>query len=185
MRSQAWSRGFAACLALVCAFAAPSSSHAAGHPAKRLHPAKALAIGRCYGRFIAWRDALGAEMTETGSYTPAAGAAERFEVVENAFTRTLLRERRLRLRVIPSFAEADLPPDVRTAFRQGLSETNQRLGDPALSAAEGQLMIDAELTPQAKMARSELLIDTAFDALGQPCDALARRLLRAAPPPAR
>jgi len=100
---------------------------------------RVVALARCYGRFIGWRDELSGLMRRTGAYTPSSDAPGRFGRVEASFTDTALKDRHLSLHLLPTFAEKDFPRDIRRSFREGLRET------AALFAARDYLSRQSEV----------------------------------------
>jgi hypothetical protein len=132
-----------------------------------------LALARCYGRFIAWRDELLDLMQQSGSYTDAAGATGRFDKLETQFIAVARHERGLSLRLKPTFAEKDFPPDLRAAFRTGLKESAARFRDGPYRSEQVDIIGETKVAPFLRMHDLESKADEAFEDLGAPCDRLA------------
>ena len=132
-----------------------------------------VALARCYGRFIGWRDELAGMMKATGAYTPLASDPARFDRVEAAFAAHASADRHLTLLLRPTFAEKDFPGDLRRAFRVGVGESASAFGGPDYRAARAGLLDDSAAPPIPRMQKLETLADDAFAALGEPCDRLA------------
>jgi hypothetical protein len=168
-----------AVLAVVVLAAAPAGARSHGHRSdnrtldQQAKASPTLALARCYGRFIGWRDQLKSLMQATGSYTPAPDAPTRFDHVEASFADTARGERNLTLRLRPTFAEKDFPRDLRGAFRKGLKEAAKVYAADAYKSQQAGVKAQADLTPIPKMAALEVNADAAFKPLGAPCEALA------------
>ena len=151
-------------------------AHAAGQSLdQQISSNPLLAIGRCYGRFIAWRDELSSAMIETGT-PPSPSAPARFEQIETAFAALVQRDRNLTLRLQPTFKESDFPTDVRDAFRVGLNETSARFAVDAYKTERMRIFAETSQTPNARMSDMEAHADAAFDDLGRPCDRFGKSL---------
>jgi hypothetical protein len=141
----------------------------------QIKAAPVLALSRCYGRFIAWRDELSSAMIETGT-PPSASAPARFNRVETAFAALTLRDRKLTLRLQPAFHESDFPADMRQAFRVGLAEAGQVFQAPAYRSEHMRIFAEADAATGQRMGDLETQTDAAFEDLGRPCDRLAKEL---------
>ena len=157
--------------------AAPAAGATAATPRldQQMASAPVLAIARCYGRFIAWRDELSSAMLETGA-PPSLDAPVRFNRVETAFSALALRDRQLTLRLQPTFKETDFPVDIREAFRTGLKEAGQRFAARAYRTERTDILASAGQTPNSRMSAAEYQSDAAFADLGGPCDRFAKSL---------
>jgi len=132
-----------------------------------------LAMARCYGRFIGWRDELATLMQATSTYTPLADDPPRFDRLETAFINHAQSERHLALHLRPTFAERDFPRDLRRGFRVGLKEAAATFGGADYQAAKIRLFSSGGIQRAARMQDLEANADAAFARLGQPCDRLA------------
>jgi hypothetical protein len=173
-----WLAGVAL-LAVAVLPAAPALARSHGHRSasrtleQQAKASPTVAMARCYGRFIGWRDQLKGLMQATGSYTPSPDAPGRFDHVEASFADTARSERKLTLHLRPNFAEKDFPRDLRTAFRKGLKETTQLYAASAYKTQQAGVTARSDLTPIPKMTALEANADGAFKPLAAPCEALA------------
>ena len=132
-----------------------------------------LALARCYGRYIGWRDELAMMMKATTAYTPLPEDPPRFDRLEAAFVAHAAAERHLTLLLRPTFAEKDFPGDLRRAFRAGVSESGAAFGDPDYKLKKTEFLADTSEPPIPRMQKLETLADAAFAPLGEPCDRLS------------
>jgi hypothetical protein len=159
----------------LCAGGAAARSHRADHRTLEQQAAhsRTLALARCYGRFIGWRDELGALMQASGSFTPAPDAPARFDRLEASFIDTAHARRHVTLHLRPTFAEKDFQPDLRAAFRTGLAEVGAAFGADDYKARRKAVLDQADLAPIPRMSALEANADSNFKPLGEPCDQLA------------
>lgn len=132
-----------------------------------------LALARCYGRFIGWRDELATIVQATSTNTPLPEDPPRFDRVEAAFIDHAKSERHLTLRLRPTFAERDFPRDLRRAFRQGLKEAVATFEVRDYKAAKIGLFSGGVSERDARLQAFEVQADNKFAPLGAPCDRLA------------
>jgi hypothetical protein len=153
--------------------------HVTGHKAKPpvISPPPAIAAttqARCYGRYVALRDALADAIRNTNAWPSAEPAAE-FDKIQASFAAQLTAERSVTFRPPPDFDETSLPVDIRAAYDRGADEAKARLSTASdLRAGPGA-------TGPERMAQLQSGIETAFAPLRTPCVKMieARRLRRA------
>ena len=150
---------------------ADKSSRHNGSKAKA--PSSALALGGCYGRFIAWRDELSTLMLQANSYTPWPDDRIRFDRMERAFAAGVRKDRNLVLTLQPAFREDDFPADIRAAFRAGLKTGSAAFTADGYRHAQIVVVGQPDLSPQQRMAELEANADEAFAPLASPCERLA------------
>jgi len=112
---------------------------------------------------------------------PDSAAPKRFDLVERAFANSVLAQRKVKLRLTPTFAEGDLPPDIRDGFRLGMKEVEARFSTGQFQKQQTAVVVDKTTTKSMKMGQLEANIDDAFGDLGGPCDQLALRATGGAP----
>ncbi len=132
-----------------------------------------LAMARCYGRFIGWRDELASIMRATSTYTPLPDDPPRFDRLEAVFIAHAQSERHLALHLRPTFAEKDFPRDLRRGFRVGLKEANATFSGSDYRAAKIRLFSGGGIQQASRMQDLEAHADAVFAKLGEPCDRIA------------
>ena len=78
-----------------------------------------LALARCYGGFIAWRDELAGLMLQASSYTAQPDDQIRFDRMERSFIAGAKRERNLVLTLQPTFQKPISRPIFVQRFERG------------------------------------------------------------------
>ena len=184
-------RGCASLAALVaCLFGvarAEASPRSIAADRARLVEASSVAQARCYGRYVAWRDALYGTIQQTDSWLTSTEPVAEFERMQASFVTSLANERGVTLRFSPDLDETALPADIRAAYDRGVQETGAQFGSAAFRARQTQALGDAAKPAAERMARLQTAIDDSFASLRAPCARLTdkRRVVRASVLPAR
>jgi hypothetical protein len=194
-------RGCASLVALVAcllsvgqAQASPKSSAA---DRARLVAASSVAQARCYGRYVAWRDALFGTIQQTDSWLTSTEPVAEFDRMQASFVASLSNERGMTLRFSPDLDETALPADIRSAYDRGVQETGAELDAASFHARKSQALDDPARPAAQRMAKLQAAIDDSFAGLRAPCERLVdkrrvvlapardepKRVVAAAPPP--
>lgn len=146
-------------------------------------PPGVIAQARCYGRYLAWRDALSDAIQTTNAWPTSAEPVNEFEKMQASFTADLADERGLVVRAAPDIDETGLPRDIRVALDRGLQESKARLAAASARAERIPARDDATHSGGEQMAKLQSAMEGAFAELRAPCvQFLEKHKPRHAPP---
>jgi len=166
---------------------AQASPRAGNADRSRLIDTSSVAQARCYGRYVAWRDALYGTIQQTDSWLTSSEPVAEFERMQASFITQLSNERGVTLRFSPDLDETALPADVRAAYDRGMQETGAMFDSPTFHQRQAKAASDPGQTGAQRMAGLQATVDETFAGLRAPCTRLMdkRRLARASEPLAR
>ncbi len=146
--------------------ASPKSSTA---DRARLVATSSVAQARCYGRYVAWRDALYGTIQQTDSWLTSSEPVAEFDRMQASFVASLSNERGMTVRFSPDLDETALPADIRGAYDRGVQETSAELAAASVHARESQALDDPARPADQRMAKLQAAIDDTFAGLRAPC----------------
>jgi hypothetical protein len=184
-------RGWVSLAALVaCLFGAgvaQASPRTSNADRSRFIDTSSVAQARCYGRYVAWRDALYGTIQQTDSWLSSAEPVAEFDLMQASFVAQLSNERGVTLRFSPDLDETALPADIRAAYDRGLQETGALFESQSFRDRQARAAADTAQPGADRMAGLQAVIDDSFSGLRAPCTRLIekRRMARPAEPPTR
>jgi hypothetical protein len=150
-----------------------------GHKPAPPPPPDVATQARCYGRYVAWRDAMADAIQTTNAWPASAAPVAEFDRIEASFVASAMSDRGVAVELSPDLDETALPADLRVAYDHGLQEGKARLAGPAETASQ----TDVDAPGAERMVQLQGALDAAFAPLRAPCASIltARRTRLAAP----